>query len=213
MKKIVIGASIGLVVVAAAVVAVLLLRRSQLAPEDVTPPPVVVPPDTTIPEDGTGATGTSELPPGITVGLATPGSLPEDAIEEAEVTVYPPGLNRAMTAEEKEPYGWGAADVWIRTTRGADGQTEVEFYNPSAPVPPPDADSDGLSDADEAKYGTDPRNPDADGDQLKDGLEIRLGSDPKKADTNGDGVSDYLEFERSGKVTTDGDGDVVETGQ
>lgn len=35
-----------------------------------------------------------------------------------------------------------------------------------------DSDNDGLSDAEELRYGTDPHNPDTDGDGLKDGQEV-----------------------------------------
>lgn len=42
----------------------------------------------------------------------------------------------------------------------------------------PDADNDGLSDSDEAKYGTDPKNPDTDGDTYNDGDEIKKDFDP-----------------------------------
>ncbi len=55
-----------------------------------------------------------------------------------------------------------------------------DFYvsNFSAPADSPvdevDTDSDGLSDADEAVWGTDPRNPDTDGDGYSDGMEVRL---------------------------------------
>jgi hypothetical protein len=55
-----------------------------------------------------------------------------------------------------------------------------EFYvsnfsaPPDSPVNEVDSDSDGLSDADEAVWGTDPRNPDTDGDGYSDGMEVRL---------------------------------------
>ena len=45
-----------------------------------------------------------------------------------------------------------------------------------------DRDHDGLSDVDEARYGSDPDNPDTDGDGYKDGEEIRNNTDPLKKD-------------------------------
>jgi serine/threonine-protein kinase len=61
-------------------------------------------------------------------------------------------------------------------------------------VPPPDADGDGLSDADEATYGTDPNNPDTDGDGLSDGDEVhKYHTDPLVADSDNDGYSDGAE--------------------
>jgi hypothetical protein len=41
-----------------------------------------------------------------------------------------------------------------------------------------DSDNDGLTDADEAKYGTDQKNPDTDGDGFKDGQEVKDGFNP-----------------------------------
>ncbi len=43
-----------------------------------------------------------------------------------------------------------------------------------------DSDNDGLSDAEENLYGTDPKNPDTDGDGYSDGVEIESGYDPLK---------------------------------
>ena len=42
-----------------------------------------------------------------------------------------------------------------------------------------DSDNDGLTNADEKKYGTDPLNPDTDGDGYKDGDEVKAGYNPK----------------------------------
>ncbi len=41
-----------------------------------------------------------------------------------------------------------------------------------------DSDNDGLTDEEEAQYGTDPDNPDTDGDGYLDGEEVRNGYDP-----------------------------------
>ena len=41
-----------------------------------------------------------------------------------------------------------------------------------------DTDGDGLTDAEEDNYGTDPRNPDTDGDGMPDGYEVKAGLDP-----------------------------------
>jgi serine/threonine-protein kinase len=61
-------------------------------------------------------------------------------------------------------------------------------------VAPKDSDGDGLSDAEEAQYGTNPHNPDSDGDGLSDGDEVnKYHTDPLVADTDGDGYSDGAE--------------------
>ena len=74
-----------------------------------------------------------------------------------------------------------------------------------------DTDGDGLTDVDEARYGTDPNNPDTDGDGLSDGDEVhKYRTNPLKADTDGDGLTDYQEVMQYKtdplKVDTDGDG-------
>ena len=71
-----------------------------------------------------------------------------------------------------------------------------------------DTDGDGLTDAEEAIYGTDPNNIDTDGDGLTDGQEIELGTNPLVADTDGDGLDDALEigWTDPNNIDTDGDG-------
>lgn len=58
------------------------------------------------------------------------------------------------------------------------------------PVSSPDSDGDGLFDAEEARFGTNPNNIDSDNDGLNDFLEIKIGANPLKPDTDGDGFSD-----------------------
>ncbi len=90
------------------------------------------------------------------------------------------------------------------------------------PTPPPaiehtsstqavDTDGDGLSDAEEAKLGTDPNSPDTDGDGLTDGAEVNTyHTNPLVADTDGDGLTDGDEVNvwhtDPTKADTDGDG-------
>ena len=72
-----------------------------------------------------------------------------------------------------------------------DGQDAVDTAG-EAPVATtaPDADEDGLSDADELDFGTDPLDPDSDDDGLTDGDEVDRGTDPLDPDSDGDGLLD-----------------------
>jgi hypothetical protein len=67
----------------------------------------------------------------------------------------------------------------------------------------PDADGDGLSDADETNvYHTDPTKVDTDGDGLSDFAEVQThGTNPLLADTDGDGFTDSYEIQ-TGKSPT-----------
>jgi len=74
-----------------------------------------------------------------------------------------------------------------------------------------DIDGDGLSDVDEAAYGSDPLNRDYDADGLLDGEEVYIyGTDPLNNDTDGDGLLDGEEVYQYGTSPiawdTDGDG-------
>ncbi len=59
-----------------------------------------------------------------------------------------------------------------------------------------DPDGDGLTNKDEAKYGTDPNKPDTDEGGVKDGDEVKNGTNPlnpKDDDSDKDGMPDYFE--------------------
>ncbi len=71
---------------------------------------------------------------------------------------------------------------------------------------PKDGDGDGLSDARERTFGTDPAAVDADGDGLGDGREFERGTRPAAADTDGDGLTDGEEV-AAGLNPTNGDTD------
>ncbi len=56
-----------------------------------------------------------------------------------------------------------------------------------------DSDGDGLTNAEEAQWGTDPSNRDTDGDTLLDGEEVTQGTSPISKDTDGDGLQDNVD--------------------
>ncbi len=73
-----------------------------------------------------------------------------------------------------------------------------------------DTDGDGLSDEEEAAYGSDPLNQDYDADGLLDGVEVyQYGTDPLNNDSDGDGILDGAEVNEAGTnpASTDSDGD------
>lgn len=101
------------------------------------------------------------------------------------------------------------------------GQEVAPVFLPPAQVPNIDTDGDGLSDADERRWGldpyrfdtdydgigdgdelydryglTNPLDPDTDHDGLRDGAEVFVyGTDPWRPDTDGDGYSDFDEVQ------------------
>ncbi|GAB4001550.1 Stk1 family PASTA domain-containing Ser/Thr kinase [Nocardioides ultimimeridianus] len=98
---------------------------------------------------------------------------------------------RDYTGTTTKPKG----TVVDQSPSGGKGHTATQHSNVyiyvSTYVPPPDADGDGLSDAQEAQYGTDPNKADTDGDGLSDGDEVnKYHTDPLVADSDGDTFSD-----------------------
>jgi beta propeller repeat protein len=53
-----------------------------------------------------------------------------------------------------------------------------------------DSDGDGLNDAAEALYGTNPNDSDSDDDGINDGIEVDMGTNPLNADSDSDGSND-----------------------
>ncbi|WP_239336607.1 hypothetical protein [Frankia sp. CiP3] len=74
-----------------------------------------------------------------------------------------------------------------------------------------DSDADSLTDALEARLGTDPASVDSDDDALSDAYEIlRLHTSPLSADTDGDGIADSIELALG---TNPGDPDTAHAGR
>lgn len=94
-----------------------------------------------------------------------------------------------------------------------DGLTNADEYVFESDPQLVDTDDDGLSDFQERALTTAPWNLDTDGDGLTDGYEVSVGLNPKVAnssttDTDGDGLSDSDEQKNgSNPLVTDTDGD------
>ncbi len=76
-----------------------------------------------------------------------------------------------------------------------------------------DDDNDGLSDSQEATFGTNALQPDTDGDGLTDGAEVNThGTNPLLVDTDGDGLSDGAEITYGTNPTASNKGDLAPSG-
>ncbi len=83
--------------------------------------------------------------------------------------------------------------TWYDQTLGSDDGYGLVSGVSGTIIVSGDSDGDGLSDADEALYHTDPTNPDTDGDTLTDGEEageFGYGTDPLLSDTDADNLGD-----------------------
>lgn len=91
------------------------------------------------------------------------------------------------------------AEIYIAVEREAEIVSEKGFVIPEIPNISGDSDNDGMPDAWEIENGFDPEDPsdaekDADGDGLTNLEEYRIGTNPRNPDTDGDGFSDASEL-------------------
>ena len=91
----------------------------------------------------------------------------------------------------------------IATNNANSNSALIESTNKTISVPTvstnaaPDADGDGLTDAEEKKFGTNPDSKDSDNDGLFDREEVKVyKTNPTKNDTDGDGISDGDEVKK-----------------
>ena len=101
-------------------------------------------------------------------------------------------LNTTETSMGLSPYIWDTDGD--RTNDGTEILCGSDPLSAASNLSGVDTDHDGLPDACEAIYGTDPNNSDTDGDGLNDGPEVRYWmSNPLVKDTDADGCSDARE--------------------
>ena len=101
--------------------------------------------------------------------------------EENELDIK---IEKVMTQVFTDDDGDGMPEIWEEKYLG-----DNEFIGTA------DTDKDGLTNAEEYKYGSDPANNDTDEDGLSDGIEVLgLGTNPGTWDTDNDGLSDVKEI-------------------
>ena len=151
---------------------------------------------------GTLAIADSEAAPKLVVVVTGSVTVAGDPAGSADVTAATPDTfdgNLTLVNGGSEPAVVLVAVVGtlVQTTAGV--RRLAPTNGGGGPTEPgePDADGDGLSDADEAERGTMPNDPDSDGDDLTDGDEVhRYGTDPLSSRTDFDHLEDGLEIER-----------------
>lgn len=199
--KVIVIAILVLVVVIALVVGVVMILRarsgagtgtpSMTTPDSVTGAPTSPADDGTAASDGFTSAPRSDIPP------------PESFLAQQEAAAADfsaidlrPNTTRSMTTEEKELYRFDTTmEIKIITGEPVEEGTPPPIFFEFVTNLPPDSDHDGIPDAEEASYGTDPNNADSDGDGLPDGFEVyELDTDPTNVDSDGDGVSDLVEL-------------------
>ena len=110
----------------------------------------------------------------------------------------------ALLSDEAAPYDTDMLDPG--TISDGNPYLETEMVDPS--LISVDSDGDGLTDVDEATYGTDPAFSDSDGDTLADGAEWHTyGTFPWDWDTEGDGLGDGEEVLTYGSSPLQADSD------
>ncbi len=154
-------------------------------------------PEAVVTEEPTEAPATPQPTeePVATVAPATPESEPTEEPVETEAPATPEQDVPASPAAEPEDVPFTLVEI--------DGDPGV------------DSDSDGLTDAQEEYYGTDPLNADSDNDGINDYRElVDFGTDPLNPDTDDDGINDFNEVfvYETDPLNLDTDGDLLYDG-
>ena len=151
--------------------------------------------------DGDGMPDQWELRYGLNPQVANSGSANTDGDELTDAQEYEAGTDPSTVSGDSDDDGLSDdAEAYYRTNPNdwdsdndlfPDGWEITYGYNANSstnPAPTADDDSDGLSNFNEIRYGTDPTETDSDSDGVSDGTEVTNGSDP--ADSSDGGSAD-----------------------
>lgn len=132
----------------------------------------------------------------------------DDTSSTSHDTESPHHSERTRSSEDKAATEEVATSTPLVDPDG-DGLTDAQEQAYGTDPDRHDTDADGVSDGREVDRDLDPRDPDTDSDGLVDGRELELRTNPQSADTDGDGLSDGEEWDRHldpRDPDTDGDG-------
>jgi alpha-tubulin suppressor-like RCC1 family protein len=145
-----------------------------------------------------------------------------DYTDEVEVATNGLPVTVHRTWQAQDAYGNAVSSSQTITLTNCEGDNDGDgisnaeeyLYATNPDVPELDIDGDGMDNLWEIAHGTDPFTPDGtadlDGDRLNNLGEYRAGSDPLVADTDGDGMGDYDEASAGANAASpDFDGSVA----
>jgi hypothetical protein len=116
--------------------------------------------------------------PGTTGGNGSGGSNNGGSGANGNVSATNANGNGSDGPDGANNKGASSTNASITNNATTNGGTESGAGSGLPAANGPDADGDGLADADEANFGTDPNRADSDGDGYTDGEEVFAGSDP-----------------------------------
>lgn len=154
--------------------------------------------------DGDGLVGALDpdsdndgLADGLELGITAPGADTDVAAGNFTADADPTTTTDPL---RRDSDGGGVSDgAEDADADGAVGPGELDPNDGGDDVPPVDSDGDGLSDAEEARIGSDPNDGDSDDDGLIDGAEPNAGFD-----TDGDRLINVLDPDSDNDNLTDG---------
>ncbi|MGC4107722.1 MAG: hypothetical protein QM753_15480 [Thermomicrobiales bacterium] len=129
--------------------------------------------------------------PSVATPVSTATPVPATPTATTAPTETPAPTSTPQPTATTAPSPTATEDPATAIDTDGDGLSDAEEARLGTDPTNPDTDADGINDGNEVNvFKTDPLNLDTDGDTLYDGGELIYGTDPLNPDTDGDGVSD-----------------------
>lgn len=164
--------------------------------------PGVTPNDTIVDVIDVPTTNNVETPPTENIVIDTPEDNTSIPKEEESTTTQPDeettldnydNNDNGLPDFFEEIYNLPKSEELANLDNDNDGVTNADEYIYGTDPNISDSDGDGISDADEIAGGTNPSDEDSDGDLIPDGEELQNGTDPLNGDSDGNGMSDFVQ--------------------